>query len=145
MANLLSRFNKTVIGSENKLGDYRSTIASTGDFKRISDLEVIINSWNNILLTPRRSYMFDPEYGSNIYKMIFEPADEKTQAQIIEEVVESIRRYDDRATISDVRVDFLSNGKGFNVGIDVEYEGQTGQLEIAIDDSLYFNFYESST
>lgn len=144
MASLLDRFNKTVAGSESKLADYRSIISSTGDFKRIEDIEVILNSWNNILLTPRRSYMFDPEYGSNLYKLVFEPADEKAQNQIVQEVVESIRRYDDRARITDVSVQFLSSGKGFNIAVEVEYEGDTSQLEIAVDENLYFNFYEDT-
>jgi hypothetical protein len=74
VANLLSRFNQTIVGSNSKLADYISKVSSKGDFKRITDLEVILNSWNNILLTPRRSYQFDPEYGSDLYKMIFEQA-----------------------------------------------------------------------
>jgi len=145
MANLLNRFSKAVAGSESKLADYKSKIAVVGDFKRVKDIEVILNSWNNILLTPRRTYMFDSEYGSNLYKLVFEPADEKTQEQIIREVVETLRKYDDRAIINDVKIEFLSNKKGFNVAVDVEYEGDTSQLEIVIDEDLYFQFFESST
>ena len=145
MANLLSRFNKTVAGSDNKLADYKSKIAVAGDFSRVKDIEVIINSWNNILLTPKRTYMFDPEYGSNLYKMIFEPVDEKTQEQIIQEVVTSLRKYDDRARIKDVNIEFLSNRKGLNVAVEVEYEGNTGQLKVLVDEDLYFQFFESSS
>ena len=144
MANLLDRFNKTVAGSESKLADYKSKISSVGDFKRISDIEVILSSWNNILLTPKRTYMFDPEYGSDLYKLVFEPADERTQEQITREVVNSLRKYDDRAIINDVRVSFLSNQKGFVVAVDVEYEGETSQLETVIDEDLYFRFFEAT-
>jgi len=145
MANLLDRFNKTVAGSDSKLADYQSRISVIGDFKRIADIEVILSSWNNILLTPRRTYMFDPEYGSNLYKLVFEPADERTQEQIITEVVSSLRKYDDRAKINNVKVSYLTNKKGFVVAVDVEYEGNTGQLETAIDEDLYFQFFESQT
>lgn len=144
MANLLDRFNKTVAGSESKLADYKSKISSIGDFQRIKNIEVILNSWNNILLTPRRTYMFDPEYGSNLYKLVFEPADDKTREQIIQEVVETLEKYDDRATIEDVRVLFTSNQKGFSIAIDVNYDGTRGQLEVAVDEDLYFEFYEST-
>jgi phage baseplate assembly protein W len=143
MANLLDRFNKNVIGSESKIADYRSIISSGGDFRRIEDIEVILSSWNNILLTPRRTYMFDPQYGSNLYKMVFEPADERTQSQIVNEVVDTIRKYDDRARINNVRVLFSTNKKGFNISIDVEYEGNTGQLELVVDEDVYFRFYDS--
>jgi phage baseplate assembly protein W len=143
MANLLDRFNKHVIGSESTISDYKSVISSVGDFKKIQDIEVILSSWNNILITPRRTYMFDPEYGSNLFKMIFEPSDENTQDQIVNEVVDTIRRYDDRAEIKEVRVLFSPNRKAFNISIDVEYEGNSGQLEVVIDEDLYFRFYDS--
>jgi len=55
MVNLLIRYNKAVAGSESKLADYKSTIASIGDFRRISNIQVILNSWSNILTTPRRT------------------------------------------------------------------------------------------
>lgn len=145
MANLLSRFNKAVVGSDSKLADYKSKIASVGDFKRIANIEVILNSWTNILITPRRTYMFDPEYGSDLYRLVFEPADQVTQREIIEEVVGSLRKYDDRAIINNVSVEFLSNGKGFSVAVDVKYEGETGQLEVLIDEDTYFRFFESTT
>jgi phage baseplate assembly protein W len=145
MANLLSRFNKGVVGSESKLGDYKSKISSVGDFRRIKDIQVILNSWSNILTTPRRSYMFDPEYGSDLYRMIFEPADEVTEKEIIDETVASLQLYDDRATINNVSVQFLDNQKGFSIAIDVSYQGDTGQLEVLIDEDTYFQFFESTT
>lgn len=145
MANLLSRFNKTVVGSESKLADYKSKVSSVGDFKRISDIEVILNSWSNILVTPRRTYMFDPEYGSDLYKIVFEPADTETQSRIVDEVVSSLRKYDDRASIEDISVEFVSgSGKGFVVSIDVAFAGDTGQIQVAIDEDTYFQFFEAS-
>jgi len=145
MANLLDRFNKTVIGSESKLADYKSKITSKGDFKRIENIEVIINSWNNILITPKRTYMFDPEYGSDLYKLVFEPLDEQTKKRIVDETVGVIRKYDERALITGVRVDYLSNRKGFTVSIDVKYEGTTEQLQVVIDQNTYFKFFEVSS
>jgi phage baseplate assembly protein W len=144
MANLLSRFNETVAGSNSKLADYTSKVAAKGDFKRIKNIEVLINSWNNILITPRRTYMFDPDYGSELYKMIFEPADEITVQKVVDEVTNNLLRYDDRATIENVDVTFFMNRKGFSVAVDVNYEGETGQLEVVIDDTIYFKFFEST-
>jgi phage baseplate assembly protein W len=144
MANLLDRFNETVAGSNSKLADYTSRVAARGDFKRIKDVEVLINSWNNILITPRRTYMFDPEYGSDLYKMIFEPADETTVQKVVDEVTNTLLRYDDRATIESVNVTFFVNRKGFSVAVEVNYEGDTGQLEVVVDDNIYFKFFEST-
>jgi phage baseplate assembly protein W len=145
MANLLNRFNKTVAGSDNKDADYKSIISSTGDFKRIEDIEVILNSWNNILLTPKRTYMFDPEYGSNLYRLVFEPADDKTIEKITQEVIETLQLYDNRAVINNVQISYFTNKKGFSVAIDVEYDGDKSQLEVIIDESMYFQFFESTS
>ena len=145
MANLLDRFNKNVIGSEGEIADYTPKILSTGDFSRVTNLQVILTSWNRILLTPRRSYQWDPDFGSDLHKMVFEPADSETAAKIKEEVTSRLEMYDDRATVSDVDVSFLSNLKGFNLIINVEYEGERAELEVTIDESLYFNFMGVTT
>ena len=142
MANLLDRFNVAVVGSDGKLADYISKIAPSGDFKRIDDLEVILSSWSNILLTPTRSYIYDPEYGSDVYKMVFDPADKETAKQIKREVVDKIERYDDRATIEDVSITFNANRKGFNVSIKVDFQDTLAELSVDIDESIYFKFFE---
>jgi phage baseplate assembly protein W len=144
MANILDRFNEAVAGSNSKLADYTSKVAAAGDFKRITNIEVIVSSWNNILITPRRTYQWDPEYGSNLYKMVFEPADDITVNKVIDEVTNTLLRYDDRANIQNVDVTFFKNLKGFSVAVDVSYEGETGQLQVVIDEATYFKFFEAT-
>ncbi len=143
MANLLDRFNRTVVGSTAKHADYQSKIVTSGDFKRVTNIEAILSSWSNILITPRRTYQYDPEYGSDLYRLVFEPADQSTEEEIIDEVVESLRTYDPRATIQNVNVSFLSgNRKGFNVSVEIIYEGEQAELEVVIDENVYFKFLE---
>ena len=143
MANLLERFNKTVVGSSEKDADYQSKIVTSGDFKRVQDIEAILSSWTNILVTPKRTYQYDPEYGSDLYKLVFEPADESTAESIKEETIEALRTYDSRATIQDVNVTFLAGGrKGFNVSIEVFYNGNKTDLAVVIDENVYFKFLE---
>ena len=144
MANILDRFNESVAGSNSKLADYTSKIAAVGDFNRIKDIEVIVSSWNNILITPRRTYQWDPEYGSDLYKMVFEPADQMTVNKVVEEVTSTLLRYDDRASIKNVDVTFFKNLKGFSVAVDVSYKGDTGQLQVVIDEATYFKFFEAA-
>lgn len=135
MPNLLSRFNKEVIGSDNNIYDYLAKITAKGDFKRVDNINVIITSWNNILMTPRRTYIMDPEYGSDLHKILFDPVDESTVERIKAEVVSRIRLYDDRATIEEVEILLNSNRKGFTVNLLIEYEGETGTLSVKFDDS----------
>ena len=135
MANLLDRFNKEVIGSDGRVYDYLTKITASGSFKRIRDIDVIINSWNNILLTPRRTYIHDPEYGSDLHKLVFEPADENTVDRIKTEVEQRLTIYDDRAIIEDVEIILKPNGKGFTVNILADYQGEQGTLSVKFDDS----------
>jgi phage baseplate assembly protein W len=144
MADLLKRFNQTVSGSNTKVGDYKSRIVAKGDFQRIEGLEVIINSWNNILTTPRRSYQYDPNYGSDLYKLIFEPGDEITAQRIENEVINTLIRYDDRATISDITVLFYDDRKAFMVSAVVTYNNQSADLQLVFDDTTYFKFFETT-
>ena len=140
MANLLDRFKTQVIGSEESLNDYLSVIASIGDFKRISNLNVIINSWNNILLTPRGTYLHDPEFGSDLYKYVFEPADGSTVDGIKREVIDRIMLYDDRAAIEDVEVNISNDGKRVSLSIFINYQGEKGVLDVKFDDTTFADF-----
>ena len=140
MANLLDRFKTQVIGSEEILHDYLSIIASIGDFKRIDDLNVIINSWNNILLTPRGTYLHDPEFGSDLYKYVFEPADADSVEGIKNEVIERISLYDDRALIEDVEVNVSNDGKRVSLKIFILYKGEKGTLDVKFDDTTFADF-----
>jgi len=140
MASILKRFNKSARGTAETDIDFLTKIASTGDFERITDINTILNSWNNILLTPKRTYPFDPEYGSNLYKLIFEPLDGITASKIENEVVYAIQRYDNRADIEDVSITYLKNQKGFNVDLTVSYKGETGNLSVTLTEGLFSGF-----
>ena len=135
MANLLRRFNKEVVGSDGRIYDYLAKITASGDFKRVQDLNVIINSWNNIILTPKRTYLHDPEYGSNLHKLVFEPADSDTVEMIKTELYDTLLYYDDRASIDEIEVIIKANGKGYHLNIFVTYEGAKGTLSVSFDDS----------
>ena len=135
MSNLLDRFRKDVIGSESKLLDFLPKITSAGDFQKISNINVIISSWNNILITPRRTHLHDPEYGSDLHLMVFQPIDDQTVDQIKREIEYRIEKYDNRALIENIDVRLLSNRKGFEVDVYIGYEGEEGTLSLTFDDS----------
>lgn len=140
MSNLLDRFKKQVIGSQERVHDYLSLISSGGDFKRIQDLNVILNSWNNILLTPRGTYLHDPEFGSDLYKYVFEPADDSTVAGIKAEIVTRISIYDNRASIENIEITLQPSGRRFDVKIYANYQGEKGTLDVKFDDVTFGDF-----
>lgn len=139
MANLLDKFQKSVVGSRGKISDYGNSISPRGDFKRVTGINVILMSWTNILLTPKNTYDHDPQFGSDLYNYIFEPADKETISVIKDIIKADLMTYDDRAKISNIDVKFLRDRKGFNVNITVNYQGETGELSATIDESTYLN------
>jgi len=140
LANILDRFKFTSVGSAGRILDYNSILSSNGDFTKLFDIDAIINSWRNILSTPKGSYDHDPEFGSNLYLFVFEPADVKTKEAINNDIIQALSTYDNRANISSIDTTFLRNMKGFNVSIYVDYEGDTSNLNINIDENTYQNF-----
>jgi len=137
MANLLDRFKVSVIGSDDTIRDYLPTIEAKGDFQSTTNFNVIINSWKNILLTPRRNYPYDPEYGSDLYKMVFEPLDEITVQKIEDEVYISLQRYDNRAFIENIDIKYLKTEKGVSLDIHVDYKGEKGLLSLILNEQLF--------
>lgn len=135
MANILDRFIKSARGTDVQPHDFIPYISSIGDFKRIRNIDVILNSWNNILLTPLGSYLFDPNFGSNLYRLIFEPADAGTVEAIKTEVQTRIENYDTRGEILGLTVVMLPNKKGFNVNVECGFGGERGEISIKFDDS----------
>ena len=135
MANILERFIKSARGTDIQPHDFIPYISSIGDFKRIRNINVILNSWNNILLTPLGSYIYDPNFGSDLYKLIFEPADAGTVAAIKNEVKTRIENYDTRGEILGITVVMLPNKKGFNVNVECGFRGASGEISIKFDDT----------
>jgi len=132
MANPLNRFHlsSSVNYSVDKDIDYIAFKSPLGDFKRIEDIDVVINSWNNILLTPRGSYDHDPMYGSGLFNLIFEPDDANTEILIAEEIERSIGYYDDRGKIKFIEIDF--EDKSYVVNIKIEYKGEVKPLTLYV-------------
>jgi phage baseplate assembly protein W len=140
MASTVESFNTKIVGSKGRILDFVPVISSAGAFSSINDFAVILNSWNNILLTQTRTYMSNPDYGSDLYKYIFEPADQVTIEAIKEEIRFRLMKYDNRASISEINVAFLSDGHGFVIEIGVEYEDKAGTLNVNIYDKQLLDF-----
>jgi phage baseplate assembly protein W len=132
LANILDKFKNTVLGSNGKIGDYTATISASGDFTRISGIDVVLNSWNNILNIPVGTYDHDPEFGCDLFKYVFEPADETTLEGIDFCIRDQLLKYDDRATVESIDVRYMSNKKGFVADVFVTYAGETGKITVSI-------------
>ena len=135
MASLLDQFQKQVAGRLASIEDVLPIISSTGNFLKNQEIDTIINSWRNILLTKKGSYMHDPNYGSEIYKYLYENADENTAEDIKNEILVTLMKYDNRATINNIEVIFLLNRKGFAFNITATYQGEIGNVNVILDEN----------
>lgn len=140
MANILDKFKTTSIGSSGRVLDFSSKLSPSGDFNKLFDMDAILASWSNILMTPRGSMDHDPEFGSDLYLYIFEPADTVTQESIKNEIYKAITTYDDRANIDEINVAFFKNKKGFNISIIANYEGDHSEMNLTMDENTYMSF-----
>jgi len=140
LASILDRFKDFSIGSSGRTMDYRSIISSGGDFTKVFDMDAILVSWNNILTTPKGSMDHDPLFGSNLYKYVFEPCDDTSREGIENEILSCLGTYDDRARVTDIKVEYYSNKKGFVVSIIAEYSGKKSKMKITLDETSLMNF-----
>lgn len=70
-----------------------------GDISAHKDAKAVINSVKNLILTNHYERLFQPEIGSNIRKMLFEPLDDITAIMVEREIREVIKNYEPRADI----------------------------------------------
>jgi uncharacterized protein len=85
------------------------------DLVVVKDKAAIIQSIRNLLLTNKGERPFQPQLGSDIYRLLFEPLDFGTAGLIRQAVEETIVNYEPRVIVDSVLItpDFDSNG--FNV------------------------------
>ena len=140
MATNYDKFLRSTIGSDGRLSDYSAKLSPRGDFTRLTGINVILASWNTILSTPDRTMDHDPEFGSGIYKYVFEPQDDRTTESLVNEIKTSLARYDDRARVTNIEVTYLQNNKGFTLDISFKFESDETEMSITIDQASYFNY-----
>ena len=70
----------------------------------VTDLQAIKNSIKNILLTPKGSLPGKPDFGSDLYKVLFSQMDHLTESMAKRFVKEALRKYEDRITIIGIEI-----------------------------------------
>lgn len=96
-----------------------------------------------LLLTEKGQRYYEPEYGVNIRKYIFDPNDGLNQSDIEQEIKETVKKFIPELTISQVQIFTGKNDTGdkisdnqVNLLIDFKYAedtfSETGRLEITI-------------
>lgn len=93
--------------SANKYSDFNTQFALhpvSGDVARITDFEAVRRSIKSLILTDKYERLLDPNIGSNINRILFEPMDGSSATVLQNYIRETISNYEPRAQLIDVLV-----------------------------------------
>ena len=93
------------------------------DLIAIKNVNAITRSIRNIVLTTPGEKFFDPDFGSNVSKLLFENVDDITASQIQEEIEFSINNYEPRVKLINVEVIADNDNASFDTIITYEVIG----------------------
>lgn len=113
---------------------YNVSIDPKGNVILVTDGDAVSQSIKTILATYPGERIMEPEFGSRLRDLLFEPIDDITASFIEEEVKDSINRWDDRVLIQNVQAipDEDNNHYVLNVIYVVKTTNQTGQFVTAV-------------
>ena len=94
-----------------------------GDIIGIKNENAIARSVRNIVFTLPGEKPFDPDFGSRIYKTLFENLDNISASTIVDEIEQSIRNYEPRVELIDVQADPNFEENSYDVTIIYEIIG----------------------
>lgn len=121
-----------------KLINYYETKAPSGDFTKIADKNVVLISVRNIIVTPRRSRFFLPDFGTSLYYYLFEQLDKQTTAQLQTEIKEQVATWEPRVSVHDVTVTPSIEEQSLQVTIVFSFNNETLEMPITVSQSTYY-------
>jgi len=89
----------------------------TGDILKKTDDQAIAASIANILQTSHYERLFNPNFGCNVKRYLFEPIDDITTNNIREEISRSITNFERRCQLLDVIVEPDYDNNGYTISI----------------------------
>lgn len=87
------------------------------DVNKLSDERAIIQSIKTLLLTKHYERPFNPDLGSNINKLLFEPLDPITAVSLKREIEQTVKNYEPRVSLQSVIVKPDFDNNAFSVSI----------------------------
>ncbi len=89
----------------------------TKDLVLIKNEDSIKQSIINIILTSQGERFFNPEFGSNVYNMLFENISPQTSTTLRKLILTAINNYEPRAEVQDIIVTPLEERNAYTVSI----------------------------
>ena len=100
-------------------------VPGTKDVAMKYDEQAVIRSIRNLLSTSLYERLFQPDIGSSLNKLLFEPVTSITATMIEDEIVRMIYNYEPRASVSQIFVTAKQDSNEFDVSIYLLIGNQT--------------------
>lgn len=97
----------------------------TADVALSYDQQAVIRSIRNLLQTNHYERPFNPDLGSNIDGILFEPISPLSANSLKKEIQATINNYEPRATLKDVQVTVQPDMNAYNVSLSFYIENAT--------------------
>tara|TARA_B100000575_G_scaffold294588_1_gene311823 strand:+ start:4262 stop:4681 length:420 start_codon:yes stop_codon:yes gene_type:complete len=96
----------------------------TKDAAVVKNENAIKQAIKNLVLTQKGEKLFQPEIGSGVYELLFEPMDPFTADSIRDEIINTLGQYEPRITIQGVKVSPNEETNQFDVTVEYRIVGQ---------------------
>ena len=130
---LQKQFELKDISSSGRKVDILPKLNSYGDFSEINGKDAVINAVRNVLMCPRGTYPFDPEYGSDFYKKIFEPMDIEVQQEIQFELEDTIRKYVPEVILNSIDIKIMNKNKSATVNLMLSMRDEKNMTKLSLN------------
>ena len=101
------------------------------DINKNLDQIAVINAIKNLVLTSHYEKPFNPDYGSNVRKLLFETVDIVTASAIEREIQQTIENYEPRVNIISISVIPDPDNNGFSVQMYFYIINQTEPISVS--------------
>ena len=98
--------------------DMDLTMLASGDITKDEDIEAVKNSLRNIINTMQGSRRMLPEFAIDLHAQVFEPMDDTTAYNIGGKLLDAIRKWEDRVTVSNLNVHSNYDRNQYEITID---------------------------
>lgn len=85
-----------------------------------TDSKAIKSDLMHLILTRKGERLYNPEFGSDLLKFIFEPNDSKTLSDIKLDIQTTVKKYIPNLNVDDITVD-ISEGSEYIASVKVNY------------------------
>lgn len=87
------------------------------DLVAINNERAVTNAIKNLILTNRGERLYQPDIGSDINKLLFEPMSDAVVTSLKSFIFDTIDRYEPRAKVIDITAEPDFDNNGYNVSI----------------------------